>query len=172
MANNIIGGSLPASEDPLLGSFTFTAGVMTFDYGKNIYYGLHESSAVPYGTVTAGQTVTLAGGSVVTFGNSPSNFIGTIGSGLTDRNGNAGDEFALGLMFIGQSVPARTEENYFKTVRIINQTAGTTVNVPFSDITWGTPTTSGSNGRVGGAKSNLDVGLATNASVKVEFRRD
>ena len=145
---------------------------MTFDFGKNIYYGLHESSAVPYGTVTAGQTVTLAGGSVVTFGNSQSNFIGTIGSGLTDRNGNAGDEFALGLMFIGQSVPARTEENYFKTVRIINQTASTTVNVPFSDITWGTPTTSGSNGRVGGAKSNLDVGLAANASVKVEFRRD
>ena len=155
ISHNTVGGEVASAEDPLLGSFTFTAAAMTFDFGKNVYFGFLESSAVPYGTVTAGQTVTLAGGSVVTFGNSSSNFVNTLGSGLADRSGNAGDEFSLGLLFIGQSVPARTEANYFKTVRIINQTASTTVNVPFSDITWATPVTSGSNGRVGGAKLNL-----------------
>lgn len=156
----------------MLGSFTFTAAARSFDFGKNVFFGFSESSVVPFGSISAGQTVTLAGGSVVTFGNATSNFVGNAGSSITDRSGAAADEFSLALMFIGQSVPARTEANYFKTVRIINQTASTTTNVPFSDITWATPATSGSNGRVSGIKSSLDIGLAINASVKVEFRRD
>ena len=158
-------------SDDLYGQFTFTAGGFTSDFGKNVQNGFMSSSVVPIGSLSS-QSVSLATFSI-DVGISADDREGATGDRILDNNGNEGDKFFGTFIILDGTFPARTEANFFKSMRFINHNDGGVAILAFDDITFDSPATYGS-----GQKLEYSTGTGFNAGITnghqstIQFRKD
>lgn len=167
-------GVIAASDSDannIFGKFTFTAGVFTADFGKNVQNGFMSSSVVPIGSLSS-QSVSLATFSI-DVGISADDRQGSTGDRILDNNGNEGDKFFGTFIILNGTFPARTEANFFKSMRFINLNDGNVATLAFDDITFDSPATYGS-----GQKLEYSTGTGFNAGITnghqstIQFRKD
>tara|TARA_B100000965_G_C19603362_1_gene764393 strand:- start:5996 stop:6574 length:579 start_codon:yes stop_codon:yes gene_type:complete len=161
------------STSPVISEFSFTAGLFTAD-GKNISRGYYRGT-LTYGTTTdtsfdlaSGITIDLVNNSGVS---PPLNFAGAAFTEYDPQSGS--DILTFGLYAKGHSsgMPAFNDANYFKTLKLTNNTAGSTVSIARSGFSFGTPLSDGTDSYVALSKSQT-IGIVNGNNYTVQLRSD
>jgi hypothetical protein len=173
ISHNTVGGLSPEGDAGLISEFSFTAGQFTAD-GKNISRGYFRGY-LSYGTTTdtsfdlaSGITIDLVNNSGIS---PPLNFAGAAFTEYDPQSGS--DTLTFGLYAKGHSsgMPTFNDANYFKTLKLTNNTAGSTMSIARSGFTFGTPASDGTDSFVALNKTQT-IGIVNGNSYTVQLRSD
>lgn len=177
MFNSGVIAASGASDAGLISEFTFTAGQYTAD-SKNYNRGFQRSGlggSFQYGSVTE-TSYDLAGGITIDLVNSngidpPLNYVG---SSLYEYDPQSGSEIVVMAMFAkghANGMPTFNDANFFKTLKIINNTTNSTATIARSDFTVSTNTSNSTDSFMSIQKTQT-IGIANTNSITVQLRSD
>tara|TARA_B100000575_G_C22632056_1_gene390672 strand:+ start:36 stop:563 length:528 start_codon:yes stop_codon:yes gene_type:complete len=168
--------AVTAVVNPVIDEFTVTAAAQTQLSPKDVHRGYRVSAvATDFGSVTP-STITVASGHTADM-TTQQNFSGTFpATGFVEIDPASGgaNSMRLNLIFPNESTPnpADTDANYFKSLKIINNTQGTTVTVQRSDMTFTSGNDVDGTGYFIAYSKTETLNISANDSVKVQLRSD
>ena len=168
--------AVTAVVDPVIDEFTVTAAAQTQLSPKDVHRGYRVSAvSTDFGSVTP-STITIANGHTADT-DSQQNFSAVFPAAQfveIDPASGGANSMQLGLGFPDESasVPTNNDTNYFKSLKIINNTQGTTVTVQRSDMTFTSGADSDGTGYFVVFTKTETLNISANDSVKVQLRSD
>lgn len=168
--------AVTAVVDPVIDEFTVTAAAQTQLSPKDVHRGYRVSAvATDFGSVTP-SSITIGNGHTADM-TTQSNFSGTFpAAGFVEIDPASGgsNSMKLNLQFPSESasVPTNNDSNYFKSLKIINSTQGTTTTVQRSDTTFASGSDSDGTGYFVSFTKTETLNISASDSVKVQLRSD
>ena len=172
-------GAIAASfVDPVIAEFSFTAGTLTELGSKDVLRGYQVSSlsGFSFGSSISPSTITVANGHTADTDTGGGSTISFAAPALFERDPNSGaaNSVFLSLYFPNESasVPANTDANFFKSLRIINNANSTEATILRSDMTFASNTDSTGTGyRVSFTKTQT-INMGTSGTRTIQLRSD
>tara|TARA_R100001440_G_scaffold12083_1_gene21339 strand:- start:735 stop:1262 length:528 start_codon:yes stop_codon:yes gene_type:complete len=168
--------AVTAVVDPVIDEFTVTAAAQTQLSPKDVHRGYRVSFVLTdFGSVSP-STITIANGHTADT-DSQQNFSGVFPSAEfveIDPASGGSNSMKLGLVFPNESatIPTNNDANYFKSLKIINNTQSTTTTIQRSDMTFGFGNDSDGTGYFVTFSKTETLNISANDSVKVQLRSD
>ena len=129
----------------LISSYSYTVGSYSPD-GKNAFRGYQTGQYINYGSTTAGSTFDLGDGTTITMTG-----VAVYSNGFATYEyvpQSAAQSFVVAFIRANStSFPTFNDSNWFKTLRIINNTTSTTEDIARSSFSSPSITNDGTNGR-------------------------
>tara|TARA_B100001093_G_scaffold316218_1_gene301694 strand:+ start:569 stop:1177 length:609 start_codon:yes stop_codon:yes gene_type:complete len=161
----------------LISEFVVTVGQATNPYLKDVYRGYQRSLFFPpFGSVSP-DTFTIANGDVADADGPALQSLGFASPQFQETDPDDGGDNYLSFMALfpdaAASVPANTDANFFKSIKVINNNLGTETTFLRSDMTFqGYPATSGTGYRVYFTITPTALNLTAGHVIKVQLRSD
>ena len=194
ITKHLISGVIPSTPSPLIdgviaassavdagliSEFVVTVGQTINMYLKDIIRGYTvQGFSTGFGSVSPA-TFTIANGDVADADSQAAQPLGFAVPLFTETDPDDGGDNYLSFQAVfpdaAASVPANTDANFFKSIKVINTNLGTETTILRSDMTFsGTSATSGTGYRVYFQKDPLAVALnlAVGHTIKVQLRSD
>lgn len=173
-----LGAIAVTAVDPVIAEFSFTVGSLTELGSKDALKGFNSSGLLSarFGSSISPTTITVANGHTADLDTGGSYTISFLGSALYERDPNSGgaNSVFLSLYFPNEtaSVPADTDANFFKSLRIINNTNNTEVTIQRSDMTRNTFTDSTGTGYAVTYTKTQTINMGTSGTRTIQLRSD
>mgnify|MGYP001166257944 CR=1 FL=1 len=179
ISHNTVGGLSPEGDAGLISELVVTVGQTTNPFLKDILRGYSVTGfSTGYGSVSPA-TFTIANGDVADADSQAGQPLGFSVPLFveTDPDSGAANYLSFQAVFpdAAASVPANTDANFFKSIKVINTNLGTETTILRSDMTFTSAATSSGTGyRVYFQKDPLAVALnlAAGHIIKVQLRSD
>jgi hypothetical protein len=170
-------GAIAASfVDPVIAEFNIAVGQITELGSKDVLTG-YRVSAIGFGFGSSAKTeITVANGHTADLDTGGGFTISFLGSALYERDPNSGgaNSVSLFLYFPDEtaSVPANTDANFFKSLKIINNVNSTETTIQRSDMSFASNTDSTGTGYSVSFYKTQTINMGTSGTRTIQLRSD
>ena len=171
-------GVIASFVDPVIAEFSFTVGSLTELGSKDVLRGYQAGGLVAFnfGSSISPTEITVANGHTADLDTGGGYTISFVGSALYERDPNSGgaNSVFLSLYFPNEtaSVPANTDANFFKSLRIINNANSTEATIQRSDMTFASNTDSTGTGYRAAFGKTQTINMGTSGTRTIQLRSD
>jgi hypothetical protein len=172
-----LGAIAVTAVDPVIAEFSFTVGSLTELGSKDALRGYRVSAlGFGFGSSISPTEITVANGHTADLDTGGGYTISFMGSALYERDPNSGgaNSVFLSLYFPTEpaSVPANTDANFFKSLRIINNADNTEATIQRSDMTFASNTDSTGTGYSVSFYKTQTINMGTSGTRTIQLRSD